>query len=49
MKQTNKLFRKWDLKELHEDPTKGATPQGFDQGLKLEAVVSKMARWRGSE
>jgi len=37
------------VEELHGDPTVGATPQSLNQRSKMEEVVPKMARRRGSD
>jgi len=47
---TRPLPRDKGVEELHGDPTVGPRPKVWlDQRLKIEEIVPKMARWRGSD
>jgi len=46
---TRPLPRDGGVKELPRRPNSRATPQGMDQRSKMEEVVPKMARRRGSD
>jgi len=43
------LPRDGGVEDLHRDPNSWATPQDLDQKSKMEEVVLKMARRRGSD
>jgi len=46
---TRPLQRDWGVEELQRRPNSRATPQGLNQRSKLEEVVPKKVRRRGSD